>query len=326
MDNIRSLLIFLVVIGHFFEISGSLKIRYLTEFIYSFHMPVFVFISGYFAKFHPKRIFIGYIYPYVLLQLIYNVFTKYYLNGASNIFIMSMPQFTLWYLLAMAFYCMLIPFITTNKAVLRWIVFAISAVVSIISGFDTGIEYSFAMGRFFTFLPFFVAGHYAKDIALAEKIQGMRIGIKSVCAALLAIAVVVVETVILKSKTVGLNELYGVFAYVKTGDTWHLRVFLMVVGFVWIGFLLFSIPNIKVPLLTVVGQNTFPIYIFHGFFIKILMKNNITHMSALHFFIVTALISVVIVLVFGNKIGSAVAKWGFTGHWITALIDKDKEK
>ena len=45
-DNIRLLLIFFVVFGHLLEsfAIGSLLYR----FIYSFHMPVFIFINGYF--------------------------------------------------------------------------------------------------------------------------------------------------------------------------------------------------------------------------------------------------------------------------------------
>ena len=52
LDGIKLLLIILVVIGHCIEpsrynntISGSLY-----SVIYSFHMPLFVFLSGYFAK------------------------------------------------------------------------------------------------------------------------------------------------------------------------------------------------------------------------------------------------------------------------------------
>ena len=51
-DNARALLIFLVVFGHLMEpyrsSSGFITSLYLT--IYSFHMPGFLFISGYFAK------------------------------------------------------------------------------------------------------------------------------------------------------------------------------------------------------------------------------------------------------------------------------------
>ena len=47
-DNLKILLILLVVLGHIIEPFYKLNTLYLI--IYAFHMPVFVYISGYFAK------------------------------------------------------------------------------------------------------------------------------------------------------------------------------------------------------------------------------------------------------------------------------------
>ncbi|WP_010234461.1 acyltransferase family protein [Clostridium arbusti] len=51
-DNIKLLLITLVVIGHVIEplINTYSNFRLLYFFIYAFHMPLFAFISGYFLK------------------------------------------------------------------------------------------------------------------------------------------------------------------------------------------------------------------------------------------------------------------------------------
>ena len=47
-DNVKALLILLVVIGHMTTdyVSDSHAIRNMTLWIYSFHMPAFIFISG----------------------------------------------------------------------------------------------------------------------------------------------------------------------------------------------------------------------------------------------------------------------------------------
>jgi len=52
-DNIKGLLILLVVFGHMiesfaFKKSTSINVMYYA--IYTFHMPIFIFISGYFSK------------------------------------------------------------------------------------------------------------------------------------------------------------------------------------------------------------------------------------------------------------------------------------
>ena len=51
MDNLKFVLMIFVVAGHFgLKLSHIPQIKYLTYYIYIFHMPCFIFISGYFAK------------------------------------------------------------------------------------------------------------------------------------------------------------------------------------------------------------------------------------------------------------------------------------
>ena len=47
-DNVKALLIFLVVLGHMTTdyVSDSHLVRWTTLWIYSFHMPAFIFLSG----------------------------------------------------------------------------------------------------------------------------------------------------------------------------------------------------------------------------------------------------------------------------------------
>lgn len=51
-DNYKALLIILVVIGHFIEpaYKNNTLLYTLKWLIFSFHMPAFIFISGYFSK------------------------------------------------------------------------------------------------------------------------------------------------------------------------------------------------------------------------------------------------------------------------------------
>src|SRR5699024_6100572 len=50
LDNARSILITLVVIGHVVESIGSYWAGALYTWIYAFHMPAFVAITGYFSR------------------------------------------------------------------------------------------------------------------------------------------------------------------------------------------------------------------------------------------------------------------------------------
>lgn len=51
-DNIKAVLIFLVVLGHFLLPihEGGNVLVLIKRLIYVFHMPLFVFVSGYFSK------------------------------------------------------------------------------------------------------------------------------------------------------------------------------------------------------------------------------------------------------------------------------------
>ena len=59
VDNIKVVLIFLVVFNHliaFQLVKVDMVVRYVWYGITIFHMPAFIFISGYFAKVEPKKI------------------------------------------------------------------------------------------------------------------------------------------------------------------------------------------------------------------------------------------------------------------------------
>lgn len=76
-DNIKAILIFLVVFGHMLELASARRIYLI---IYSFHMPAFIFVTGYYAKFKPRKILLELIMPYILFQTLYLLFDGY-ING-----------------------------------------------------------------------------------------------------------------------------------------------------------------------------------------------------------------------------------------------------
>ena len=56
MDNIRFFLIFCVLLGHFLELFVGAFSSDLYKIIYSFHMPAFLFLTGFFARFNRRKI------------------------------------------------------------------------------------------------------------------------------------------------------------------------------------------------------------------------------------------------------------------------------
>ena len=54
-DNAKFILILLVVFGHILEHFQGRYVPGIYRTVYLFHMPMFIFISGYFAKFDRKK-------------------------------------------------------------------------------------------------------------------------------------------------------------------------------------------------------------------------------------------------------------------------------
>ena len=101
LDNLKCLLIFAVVLGHMLELymgkdSGN-RILYLV--IYSFHMPLFAFVSGVFARYNPDKIKKNMIYPYLVFQTLYVIFANQVLEKDADMQYTT-PYWLLWYLFA----------------------------------------------------------------------------------------------------------------------------------------------------------------------------------------------------------------------------------
>lgn len=193
-DNIKMLLIFLVVLGHaiaYTQWAADTSLLCLYNCIFSFHMPVFVFISGYFSKRitcpRKKNIEIL-LYPYLVFQVL-NVFYVRYIehNPASwNLFI---PLHQNWYIMALFIWRLIIPYF---QYVNKWIGISIALGLSLIFSKYQVPGNLFALNYVFVFLPFFVLGYY-----IDEDIQRIEKRIVNVCvliAAFVLFAAIIVGT------------------------------------------------------------------------------------------------------------------------------------
>lgn len=167
-DNIKFVMIVLVVAGHFADTlvahSGLMKSFYL--FIYAFHMPVFLFISGMFYK--PERIgrkMMFYITSGFLLKIV--TYIAQYAAGGK-------PEFTLLsemgaprFMFCMAFYIG-IAYILRNSD--KRPVIVITMVLAAFTGYDKNIGDFLCISRTLVFLPFFLLGTVIKP----DKIAGFR--------------------------------------------------------------------------------------------------------------------------------------------------------
>lgn len=281
LDNIRFLLIFFVVFAHFLEIckpfietgidyGGGLiygsGVIYKT--LYSFHMPAFIFLFGYHARYAPKRIVFRWIIPYFVFQTLYILFSNHVLSVNLE-FQYTTPYWILWFLLACIFYQLILPLYDVKRIYGEIITLVASFAIALLAGYDKTVGYYLSLSRFLVFLPWFVMGYYCQKHGILEKLhtkRAWRWSITAVSAILAGLSVLYLYKAYTKNAL-----LYGSYSYASIGCTAWARAFICLISLVWICFLFVGIKPLlrfKIPLITMIGQNTLPVFLVHGFIVK----------------------------------------------------------
>ena len=165
-DFLKYILISLVVLGHFISLyQDSRGMGGVFNCIYSFHMPLFVFISGYFSKrlnSYRRKCIDTLLYPFILFQI---------LNIAYSIIIpieplkgnLFYPYHQNWYLIALFWWRTFSPYKQFFK---DKVVIITSVIISLSIGFFP--EWNGFLGLYKTgyFLPFFILGCYCDDLTV----------------------------------------------------------------------------------------------------------------------------------------------------------------
>ncbi|MEU1146475.1 acyltransferase family protein [Streptomyces sp. NPDC005863] len=164
-DNAKYLAIVLVAMAHAWEPltdhSRAAEALYMT--VYTFHMPAFILISGYFSRsfdMRPdrlKRLVTGIAVPYVIFEVAYTLFKRYADNDPSQPISLLDPWYLTWFLVALFVWRLTVPL----WKIVRWpvplaLAIAMLAVISPDIGDDLDLQ------RVLQFMPFFVLGLFMK--------------------------------------------------------------------------------------------------------------------------------------------------------------------
>lgn len=325
-DNIKFVLIFLVVFAHLLEVNGYFEEKKtLYNLIYSFHMPMFVFLSGYFARFSRKKIAFSFLYTYILMQILYSAFDYFVLTQEpSEPFSVhfTTPYWLLWYLLALVFFYLLIPFFQQRDRRKQVAVMIVLFTVSLLFGFDRTIGYYFSLARFFSFLPYFVMGMYIRE--RSHEIEGFirsKSGKALFLSLLISAGLILSELLLCRNTQIQASMMYGSKAY---SDEFGLveKLQITLVALLWIAFILMVFQrfvNYRIPIVSSIGKNTLPIFLLHGFAVKMVGKTGLLNVNGEGDLKKTLLFTVVLVLLLGNPAVNFCFTWIFTGEWLKRL-------
>ena len=155
-DNIKFAMIILMVIGHFVDVFAeqSHTFRSIYLFIYSFHMPMMIFVSGlFYSKKNTSQKVIFYISCGYLLKIILSLYKLIFLHEAF--FSLLADSGIPWFMFVLALYNIFMYF--TENISKKYLLIA-SVVLACFCGYDTSIGDYLYISRFVNFLPFYLAG------------------------------------------------------------------------------------------------------------------------------------------------------------------------
>ena len=300
IDNVKGILIFFVVFGHLLELvitKGHAK--YIYELIYSFHMPFFIFLSGYFYKFNFSRILQKLFCPYVVMQTVYLLFDRWIL-GNNTTLQYHKPYWILWYLLAMTAWSFMAVLFPKGKLKREILFLVITTVISLLAGNCNEIGRDYGLARIIVFFPFFLWGNYFHEWIRRSNENNRWISFKKGMkkAAILAGGFILVYAVALfyYYPHTKYSWFYEAVEYQESGSTIWFRLLHIVIAACFIIFLLYCIPNKKICILTNVGKSTLTIFLLHGFVVKLLGKSGILK-NIQHPFVAISLLTIAIVLI-----------------------------
>lgn len=295
-DNIKGLLILCVTLGHTLSICAKYyDFNYSTFKIISFFMmPLFVFITGKFAKKSRKsplkrslKMFKIYAIMQLLVTFYYTYIIKIIIPGKS----LLIPRFTLWYLLTCAL--LYLSEYIFRKHNFKY-VFLNSMILALGTGFFSFVTNFFSLTRTIATLPFFIIGYYSDQIDIIKLSNKYR--------NIILIAVFVITIWFLFNQDFFLFKdtyfKYSYYVYRNPLECFIKRILLYVLSFLFSAFIL-NVMTRKKTFLSNLGSNSLVIYLFHGVFLKTIYRFELFIDNKILGVIITYIIVILLSIVLG---------------------------
>ncbi|MDR3080513.1 MAG: acyltransferase family protein [Streptomyces sp.] len=191
-DNAKYLAIVLVAMGHSWDPlkDGSRTLQAAYMFVYAFHMPAFILISGYFSRsfdMRPeklKRLLTGVVVPYIVFEIAYTLLARTISDEHDMPISLLDPWYLTWFLIALFAWRLTTP---AWKVVRHPVPLSIG--IAMLASMSPEIGNDLDLQRVLQFLPFFVMGLSMKpEHFQAVRRRGVRILSVPVIACAMAVA------------------------------------------------------------------------------------------------------------------------------------------
>jgi fucose 4-O-acetylase-like acetyltransferase/poly-gamma-glutamate capsule biosynthesis protein CapA/YwtB (metallophosphatase superfamily)/lysophospholipase L1-like esterase len=292
-DNLKGVLIALVVFGHYlFEYRDFSAIREATYLIYAFHMPAFVFVSGYFSRSERStsdETLVKILIWFVLLNFSMMFYAYFY---ADQPFSFVRHYYSSWYLLALFLYRATLPLCRKIPLIVP-----LSVAVSLGVGFIRTLDDVWALQKIIALYPFFIVGALPSTDTMERFVAGLQRHHRAGWIGLAALLLLILWLILRDS--IGFNEVLW-YSYNSRSDAAKRLLELAVSGGM-IVVLLAITPRVSIPLLNRWGRNSLSIYVTHRIFTLLAFQYFPLLASGLQGILRLAIVSFATLLVLGSK-------------------------
>lgn len=277
LDNIKGVLIILVVVGHAIQYcSPTYEMNFAFRFIYSFHMPLFFFVSGYLANRGRwdnnviQRRAVQLLIPFVAWAFVDPLLKTGSMDVVISLRTLIYPDKGLWFLYNLFIYSVIFniaEFLYIRFGVKHWLVTGIFYILLgiLMLLFKT----KFNCSQLCYHIIFYAAGYYYRQLKIIDKYTNLKVGILGVTF-LLTVPFWVTNGVPLFYDQFNLG---GIFAYIY-------RYGVQIVGMMFFYGLGYKLLNKEIPMLQKLGTATLGIYavqfIVIHYYVKLLLIDNVS--------------------------------------------------
>ena len=299
LDNIKGILIFLVVFGHFligYALKHQKSLSYkIVNYIYGFHMPLFIFSSGFLSKSNNSRNFKN-ITRLFLIYIIFNfslgLILYKYKHSKINFVI---PYYSYWYLLSLIYWRITIEYFSV-----QYFSILISLIISILDGFSMEINKILSLKKTISFYPFFLLGFKLSKTSF-NKILKIRNKIYPVSLIFFFIFLYF-SLKIIPFITINHSSMDKNYSFKNYKEEIIKRIKIFIFSFLMILFNILLIPNKMILLLTKSGKNSLCIFLFHRIFAIIATDEFFSEIKDNNYIILySILFTIIILLIFGSN-------------------------
>jgi len=298
-DNAKLFLIFLVVFGHMIQpfTEGSSGVNTLYLWMYTYSMPAFIFLAGFFAKGSGDKKYIinlakKLLIPYLIFQALYS---GYYLMIGKSSWQTGIfePHWSLWLLFSLFSWHILLMLFKKIPPIIG-VVTAVSLGIGI--GYIDDVGHAFSLSRTFAFFPYFLTGYWlTKDHVMFVKRRAIKItGIF----VMLIVGLLIYNAPDINSGWLLASKSYADLSVPVYGGATRLLVYdtstMMAIS------VLSWIPT-KNYELTALGERTLYVYLLHGFFIQFFREADLFKVNNMLDIFGLGILSALIVLVLSSR-------------------------